>query len=54
MILLNIIVNKMKLPPTFIDKLHEDGLIFSNQRFNRIFPRDNASGVFKIGTGAKP
>ena len=48
------LVNKMKLPPAFIDKLHEDGLIFSDQRLNCVFPRDKASGVFKIGSGAKP
>ncbi len=48
------LVHKLNLPPAFIDKAHEDGLIFSDQRFNCVFTRDNASGIFKLGTGTKP
>jgi FtsZ-binding cell division protein ZapB len=48
------LVNKVKLPTAFVDQLHEDGLIFSDHRYNCVFPRDNATGVFKIGTGNKP
>lgn len=47
------LVNKMKLPAAFVDQANEHGLIFSDQRSNCIFPRDKASGVFKIGTGDK-
>ena len=48
------LVNKVKLPATFVDQLHDDGLIFSDHRYHCVFPRDNASGVFKLGTGTKP
>jgi hypothetical protein len=32
------LVEKVKLPAAFIDQAHEDGLIYSDQRFNCVFP----------------
>ena len=45
---------KLKLPTTFIEAAHNQGLIFSDSRGNCVFVRDNESGLFKIGTGNKP
>ena len=44
----------MKLPGAFVDQAHDDGLIFSDQRYNCVFPCADDSGVFKVGTGDKP
>jgi len=48
------LINDVKLPAKFIDQAHEDSLLFSDQRFNCVFPRDNQSGVFKVGISDKP
>jgi len=45
---------KMKLPESFVEEAHNQGMIFSDQRGNCVFARDQDSGLFKIGTGDKP
>ncbi|MDL2226479.1 hypothetical protein LJB86_02345, partial [Deltaproteobacteria bacterium OttesenSCG-928-M10] len=50
----NHLIRKLKFQPDFIDQAHENGLIFSDQRSNIVFPRADNSGVFKIGAGDKP
>ena len=48
------LTDTLKLPKDLIDKLHNDGLIYSDRRSNCVFVRDQDSGVFKVGTGSTP
>ena len=48
------LIERMKLPSVLVDQMHDDGLIFSDRRYNCVFRRDGDSGLFKIGTGDRP
>jgi hypothetical protein len=48
------LVDQMQLPADLVDKSHEDGLIYSDNRRNCVFLRDQDSGAFIINTKGQP
>ena len=43
-----------KLPPEVVDQAHDQGLVYSDNRANCVFARDQGTGVFKRGSGEMP
>jgi hypothetical protein len=44
------LVNKRRIPAELVDQLHEQGLIYSDERANLVFKQDDDTGCFKRGS----
>ena len=44
------LVNVRKIPVSLVDRVHELGLIYSDERANLVFKRDSSTGCFKRGS----
>jgi hypothetical protein len=44
------LVNKRRIPAELVEQLHEQGLIYADERANLVFKRDDDTGCFKRGS----